>query len=288
VRGVSLSKEMTPTHPLLVSIALGICGGCTSAGAVPRTSEIAADSGVEREDAARLDAASDGPGLDAEMDGSGERDGGYADDRELRAPDGGAPSGCWIAQPERTRIACVGDSITFGYGIEPPDTTYPAQLRELLGAAYDVGNFGQNGASALHNTGTPYTSQAVYVQSNSFAPHVVVLQLGTNDSASSNWSDSTSFESDYRALVEHYRSLGAFVLTSRPPPVYGTTWFDIDGMLARLDRLLVELGTPVIDVHAALSGHPEWFPDGVHPTGEGVRVMTETIEQALLATRCAP
>lgn len=192
---------------------------------------------------------------------------------------------CFVAR-DVVRVACAGDSITFGYGIDVPSETYPARLGVLLGGGYEVGNFGQNGASALSTTDTPYDRQLVYEQSNAFAPDVVVLQLGTNDSAMSNWARSESFEADYRALVEHYRSLGAFVLASLPPPVYGTTWFDIDAMLARLRPLLVELGTPVIDVHAALSGHPEWFSDGVHPTGEGAAALAARVHAAIVAHRC--
>ena len=41
------------------------------------------------------------------------------------------------------RVACVGDSITAGYGLSDPGTqSYPAQLQALLGSGYSVGNFG--------------------------------------------------------------------------------------------------------------------------------------------------
>src|SRR5690349_13172296 len=41
------------------------------------------------------------------------------------------------------KIACVGDSITFGYGLGDPNTeSYPAQLAQRLGSAHTVQNFG--------------------------------------------------------------------------------------------------------------------------------------------------
>ncbi len=52
--------------------------------------------------------------------------------------------------PGVTRVACVGDSITFGHGVED-DETYPAVLQQLLrrdGGAFDVLNAGVQGYDA--------------------------------------------------------------------------------------------------------------------------------------------
>lgn len=46
------------------------------------------------------------------------------------------------------RLACVGDSITFGAGVKPRSTmAYPAQLGRMLGKKWEVGNFGVSGAA---------------------------------------------------------------------------------------------------------------------------------------------
>mgnify|MGYP000729126583 CR=1 FL=1 len=48
------------------------------------------------------------------------------------------------------KVACIGNSITFGTGTENPQTeSYPAQLQQLLGHNYIVGNFGKPGATLL-------------------------------------------------------------------------------------------------------------------------------------------
>ena len=50
------------------------------------------------------------------------------------------------------RVACVGDSITFGSGIKNRDqNSYPAQLGAMLGEKYEVRNFGVGGATLLKN-----------------------------------------------------------------------------------------------------------------------------------------
>ena len=49
------------------------------------------------------------------------------------------------AQKDKIKIAAIGNSVTFGAGIENPAVnSYPAQLQKLLGANYEVGNFGRS------------------------------------------------------------------------------------------------------------------------------------------------
>ena len=48
--------------------------------------------------------------------------------------------------PSQTRIACVGDSITYGATIrDKSHDSYPAQLGTMLGRKYSVKNFGASG-----------------------------------------------------------------------------------------------------------------------------------------------
>ena len=56
------------------------------------------------------------------------------------------------------RVACVGDSITYGFGISDRERdSYPAQLQRDLGEAWQVRNFGSNGATALERGTKPYS-----------------------------------------------------------------------------------------------------------------------------------
>lgn len=48
---------------------------------------------------------------------------------------------------KQIKVACVGNSITYGSGLADPKTqSYPSQLQQLLGEAYEVGNFGTAGS----------------------------------------------------------------------------------------------------------------------------------------------
>lgn len=55
-----------------------------------------------------------------------------------------------VIRAEKTlKVACVGNSITYGAGIAGRENnSYPAQLQQLLGGGYRVENFGHNGATA--------------------------------------------------------------------------------------------------------------------------------------------
>ena len=89
---------------------------------------------------------------------------------------------------EPLRVACVGNSITYGYGLSNPATeSYPAQLQTLLGQNYNVRNFGHSGATLLSRGHRPYIQQEAYKNALAFKPDIVVIHLGINDTDPRNW-----------------------------------------------------------------------------------------------------
>ena len=64
------------------------------------------------------------------------------------------------------KIACVGDSVTYGYGIENrKKDTYPAVLQNMLGANYKVRNFGVSGHCVQDSSDRPYANTKTYAKS---------------------------------------------------------------------------------------------------------------------------
>src|SRR5271168_4090727 len=99
------------------------------------------------------------------------------------------------------RVACVGDSITFGAGVTK-GWPYPAQLGRMLGSGYDVRNFGVSGATLLRAGDKPYDKQKAFPAALAFKPDIVILMLGTNDTKPQNWGPhAAEFDADYRWLV---------------------------------------------------------------------------------------
>lgn len=183
------------------------------------------------------------------------------------------------------KVACVGDSITAGAGASMVATRYPSVLATLLGASYSVGNFGRSGATLLKNGDLPYWSQPEFTASNAFAPDIVVIMLGTNDSKAQNWQYETQFAGDYADLIDHYRALPShpLVFCCIICPVYNAGAFGITSPVVQHEvvPLIIQVanskGAPLIDVNAALSGAPQYFPDNVHPNDGGYAVLAQTV-----------
>lgn len=189
------------------------------------------------------------------------------------------------------RIACVGDSITFGAGVENREANhYPHVLGSLLGDRFDVRNFGVSGATLLKAGDLPWWKTPAFQAATDFNPDVVLVKLGTNDTKPQNWGPhGREFEDDLKALVEHFRKLPAKpqVWLIQPVPVYEDRWginekVLMEGVIPAIQTVADKMRLPVVDLNAALSDRPELFPDKIHPNAAGAKLMAQTIRKALL------
>ena len=108
---------------------------------------------------------------------------------------------------EPVRVACIGNSITFGYLLNDPATeSYPSQLQEMLGEGYEVGNFGRSGATLLRHGHRPYVEQPEWRGALDFRPDIAVIHLGVNDTDPRNWPHyGDEFIGDYLAIIDTLR-----------------------------------------------------------------------------------
>ena len=71
---------------------------------------------------------------------------------------------------EKIKVACIGNSMTYGYGHkEPGSTSYPTQLQQMLGDKYEVRNFGHPGATLLSKGHRPYINLHEYKAALAFS-----------------------------------------------------------------------------------------------------------------------
>lgn len=186
----------------------------------------------------------------------------------------------------QTKVACVGNSITYGAGVANREkNSYPAQLQVYLGDKYRVENFGQNGATAVNRGDHPYTRTEVYRQSLDFNPDIVLIKLGTNDSKPQNMKHLKQFKNDYRRLVQTYKDLPSHprVILLTPLKSYLPDESSISDKRCRdiLTPLIRELAeeekVECIDMYAVLG--ETWdaalLPDRLHPSSLGDSRMAE-------------
>jgi len=187
------------------------------------------------------------------------------------------------------RVACVGDSITYGSGVENREVNnYPAVLGKLLGPRFEVRNFGVGGATLLREGDKPYWSLPEFQAISEFEPQAIILELGTNDSKPQNWKHGDEFGRDLRNMLHHFASLPSRpkIWVCLPVPVYETKWgineATVSGQIIPAIRQVAgEKNVPTIDLHLALSGRPQFFPDKIHPNAAGTAMMAMTIFTAL-------
>ncbi len=187
------------------------------------------------------------------------------------------------------RVACVGDSITFGAGVaERKKNSYPVQWGRVLGAKWDVKNFGVNGATLLKKGDKPYWTLGAYKSALAFNPNVVVIKLGTNDTKPRNWKHKAEYVADYVALIKSFQALEAKpkIWLCYPVPAYPERWGISDKVIREevkpmLDQVHAQTKCPIIDLYSALSDKADLFPDKIHPNAAGATLMMKEIHKAV-------
>lgn len=195
------------------------------------------------------------------------------------------------AASDTIRVACVGNSITYGHGINNRMTdSYPAQLERMLGVPWQVRNFGFSGRTLLLKGDSPYMKEAMYQDALAYLPHVVVIKLGTNDSKPQNWKFSAYFKQDLTTLVESFQKLSSKprVFLCYPAKAFSESWGIRDsviynGVIPYVKAVANQTGCPIIDLYTPTTSVPELFPDNIHPNAAGAKLLAEVVAKALLA-----
>ena len=192
----------------------------------------------------------------------------------------------------RTKIACIGNSITYGFGIADREhQSYPAQLQRLLGEDYEVGNFGRNGATLLRHGHNPWSKTDEAKAAFAFRPDVAVIHLGINDTDPRNWPQyGREFATDYKWLLDTLRTInpGVRIIMANLSPIQsahrrfrsGTCdWRDL--IREQIAAIASHEGVELIDFSDPLNDHPDLIPDNLHPTTTGARLLADYVRGAI-------
>jgi acyl-CoA thioesterase-1 len=187
------------------------------------------------------------------------------------------------------RVACIGDSITYGYSIKNRiKDCYPAQLGRMLGPKWQVRNFGVSSATLLKKGDLPYWDQQAFKDALAYNPDVVIIKLGTNDTKPQNWKYKGQFATDYSDMIDRFAELSSKprIWICKPVPAYGERWGISETIIKNeviplIDRIARSKHVSVIDLYGPLSGKSELFPDQIHPNAEGAYDITKVIYAVL-------
>ena len=202
-------------------------------------------------------------------------------------------------EPEegQIKVACVGDSITYGHGIQNwPKNNYPVLLQGLLGDGYHVNSYGVSGRAVQDNSDQPYRALPHYEESVSYDADIIVFMMGSNDTKPENWFGEESFKASLMDLLDDYtqgdKKPVIYICTTpacffMEDSVGELTSHDLRPAYADIIAEIVqetaeELGYPVIDIHALTKENPQWFAkDGVHPNNEGAAAIAQAVYEAI-------
>lgn len=206
--------------------------------------------------------------------------------------------GTWLKnrqtpQADAIRVACIGNSITDGFGIDmATQYGYPAQLQKKLGNGYWVKNFGVSSRTMLNKGDFPYMNEMAWRDALAFKPDIVLIKLETNDSKPYNWQHKAEFRQDLEQMVltlrpdlavsSKKRKKSKSIVPAKPEIYLCTpikaekpTWEISDSVIANeiipiQQAVAAKYGLKVIDLHTLYEGGAQqMLPDGIHPNGKG-------------------
>ena len=199
------------------------------------------------------------------------------------------------------KVACIGDSITYGYGLNNrEETCYPHQLQLILGDKYEVRNFGNSGRgiyldSMRGKEKRGYRWMKEHKAALDWKPDIVICNLGINDNGEyikehTGGRKRGQFAQDYKALLDDYKQVNPkvkfFIWTKLSPLAEGQKFYrSTEPFLMQIDLEAVakKVGATGIDMQAPLRFEMDsiFAKDKIHPNAAGARIIAETTAKYL-------
>lgn len=192
------------------------------------------------------------------------------------------------AKQNQIKVACVGDSITYGCFVKNRNkNNYPTVLNNLLGNNYCVNNFGYTNRTVITDADYPYVTKKTYKQSLNFNPDIVIILLGSNDSKKVNW-NKEKFINDYCELIDSYLNLPSkpkvYLVSTTPmfefgkKDLYNLRMDIINNDIFETTKQVAKIkDIPFIDVSETFKDKQNLFVDGIHPNKHGSKLLAQTI-----------
>ena len=202
------------------------------------------------------------------------------------------------------KVACVGEQTTHSDQLSR-SVEYPAMLQTLLGACYEVQNFGDCCATVVQ--GYPMQAEThpyldpparyapAFHESVTFAPDVVVIgSWGKHDTEIESILDGgkldpVQWQADYEQLVMTYLNLPSkptvYVSTPLPLPKGAGTGSTTDVILPAIENIAAKYHLAIVPLYPAFLNQPQLYKDDTHPTDTtGLKTIADTVYATMMAT----
>ena len=186
------------------------------------------------------------------------------------------------------RVACIGNSITHGSGIDMQEQKgYPAQLQRLLGRNFVVKNYGVGARCMMATSDHPYMQEQAWRDAKAFCPDIVLIKLGTNDSKDYQWNQQ-QYELDYQAMIDTLKALPSHpqIYLCTPIKAFRNKWgitekVITEGVIPSIQKLAERNHLQVIDLHSVVTDQKLMTSDMIHPNANGAAKMAEAIREVV-------
>lgn len=208
----------------------------------------------------------------------------------------------------KTKVVCIGDSITEGFEIGAEEN-YPAQLQKMLGEDYQVVNKGVCCSTVMNLLldgeimALPYVRQERFREALAEKGDIYIFMLGTND-AQDGRDDveeithencnmiryKEQFKEWYQYIIDRVKEAApsAKLYLAMPMPVRNCIWRKhqeryLQQLFPYMEEILAENKEMVkIDVHKAFEDLGEeagclYLPDNLHPNPAGAELIAKTV-----------
>lgn len=213
----------------------------------------------------------------------------------------------------KIKVACIGDSITYGYGIaDRANDSYPAQLQKLFDAKepgkYEVRNFGNSGRgiyldSMRGREKRGFRWMKEHKAALEWKPDIVISNLGINDCGEyikeyTGARRRGQFEGDYRDLLNDYKkankSVQLYIWTKLSPLAEGQKFYrspepflmqkDLERVAEMVDAVGIDMQEPLREVIDEVLAK-----DKIHPDKNGAKIIAEATFRAMMEPKvCCP
>ena len=195
---------------------------------------------------------------------------------------------------QKTMIACLGDSITFGHGVSSTRTrdAWTFVLQRMLGDRAEVLNFGINGASASEGCPESYRASGLLDEALNSGAGTYILMLGTNDTKDRIW-NAQAYKMGMRGIISDILRLQSGgsdlpkLFLMLPPAIFpqgdGQAAYGVraellvNEVIPIVNRLARDCCLSVIDLYTATKDHPEYYLEGVHPNAAGNLAIAQQV-----------